>query len=144
MKNVFSDLTLSTGLFYLFVASTGEGCLPPPPSKNLIKTTWSIETWRADSRCHVLQNMLIWKYSDKKWRHNGVLVSYTNLHKIRSRQSRHLKLGGQTPYIQLHQMWDFGISATWNDTMMTSSLCFLNPCVKRATDDLQQWNFAGW
>ena len=52
------------------------------------------------------------------------LVSYTNVHKIRSRQLRDLKLGGLIAYIQFHNIYDFPISATSNDVMITSSLCF--------------------
>ena len=41
---------------------------------NLPKTTCSIESLQADSPLNVLQNMQIWKPSDKKWRHNDVIT----------------------------------------------------------------------
>ena len=74
--------------------------------------------------------MLIWKLNDKKWRHNNVVMvfwgSYTNLHKIRSRQLRDLKLGGMIAYIQFYKILDFQIDPNnMKDVMMTSSLCFL-------------------
>ena len=123
---------ISSGLFYLVVA------------------LWDVfhPTGRADCLYHVLQNMLISKLSGKKLHHNDVilvfLVSYTYLHKIRSRQPRDLKLRGLLAYIQFHKIWDFQIPTRWNDVMMTSSLCFLKLSIKRAKDNLQHWNFAGW
>ena len=57
---------ISTGLSYLIVTlRRGGGGGSKPPSINLIQTSYSIETWRADSLYQVLQNMLIWKRSDK-------------------------------------------------------------------------------
>ena len=44
------------------------------------------------------------KHNDKKWRHNGVWGSYTNLHKIPSRQPRDLKLTGMIAYIQFYKI----------------------------------------
>ena len=51
--------------------------------------------------------------------------SYTNLHKIRSRQPRNLKLRGMIACIQCYNISDFQIQTTLNDVMMMLSLCFL-------------------
>ena len=61
------------------------------------------------------------------------LVSYTNLHKIRSRQPRDLELGGLIAYIQLK---NFEILKSQQHEM-TSSLCFLNLSIKLVKDNLQ-------
>ena len=58
------------------------------------------------------------------------LVSYTNLHKIRSRQPKGLKLGGVITLYSVSQIWDFQIPATWNDVMMTPPL-FLSESVHK-------------
>ena len=72
--------------------------------------------------------MQIWRLNNNKWRYYQRqwqnFVSYTNLHKIRSRQPRDLKLWGVIVYMEFHKIWDFQIPTTWNDFMMTSSLCF--------------------
>ena len=137
---------MSAGLFFYLVVALGGG-FPPPSIKfdpNFLEH-WNLE---GDSLYHVLQNMLIWKHNDKKGRHNNLIIvfcgSYTKLHNIRFRHLRDLKLGGMLAYIQFYKIWDFQIPTTWNDVMMTSSLCFLNLSIQPAKDNLRLWNFVGW
>ena len=55
---------------------------------------------------------------EEKWKFSArsptslSLVSYTNLHKIRSRQPRDLKLGVMIAYMEFHEILDFQISTT--------------------------------
>ena len=76
--------------------------------------------------------MLIWKLSD-----NDIISvfwgegSYTNLHKIRSRQLRDLKLGGMIAYIRFAKLEIF---KSHDDAIILS---FVNLSIKRAKDNLQ-------